>query len=179
MPRYGMVIDLTKCLACNACTVACQAQNQLDDHERWVRVESEETGRFPAVTQRFLTVQCMHCENPPCVRVCPTKASYKLREGFVLINPDLCVGCKYCVVSCPYQARVFNEEKGIPSKCIFCRPRVQKGVQPACVIACPTGARLFGDLADPGSEISKLITKKKASQLRPDLRTGPSIHYVR
>ena len=179
MPRYGMVIDLTRCLACDACTVACQAQNELDDHERWIRVETQESGRFPVVTRKFLTVQCMHCDNPPCVRVCPTGASFKLKDGFVLINQDLCVGCKYCVVACPYQARVFYERTGVTGKCIFCRSRVLKGVQPACVIACPTGARSFGDLTDPRSEVSRLIVKKKASQLRPDLRTGPNIHYAR
>ena len=179
MPRYGMLIDSAKCMACDACTVACQAQNELDDHERWIRLDIQEEGRFPAVTQTFLTIQCMHCDNPPCVRVCPTGASYKLKEGFVLIEEDLCIGCKYCVVACPYQARVFNERTGVTGKCIFCRPRVLKGVQPACVIACPTGARAFGDLADPDSDISKLIMRKKALQLRPDQRTGPNIYYKR
>ena len=179
MTQYGFLIDLSRCIGCNACTVACQAQNELDDEERWIRLEVEEEGKFPAATQHVLTVQCQHCGNPPCVNVCPTKASYKHRDGFVLIKQDWCIGCKYCVVACPYQARIFNHHTGLTGKCIFCLPRVEKGVQPACLIACPTGARTFGDLSDPYSEVNKVITTKKASRLRTDLRTEPSIYYVR
>ncbi|MCL5958661.1 MAG: 4Fe-4S dicluster domain-containing protein, partial [Chloroflexi bacterium] len=124
MPRYGLLVDLTKCAGCGACTVACQAQNDLESEEVWVRVQATEEGKFPTVTKRFLTVQCMHCDNPPCVSVCPTQANYKRRDGLVLIHEERCVGCKYCVVACPYQARVFNENKGIPGKCKLCQPRI-------------------------------------------------------
>lgn len=179
MAKYGLVIDLTKCIGCNACTVACQAQNALDETEHWIRIETKEEGKFPAVTREVLPVQCQHCDNPPCVRVCPTRASWKHRDGFVLVKHEWCIGCKYCVVACPYQARTFNEERGTPGKCIFCLPRVEKGVKPACVIACPAGARIFGDLNDPQSEVNRVITQKKATRLRPDLRTGPNIYYVR
>ncbi|OGO41342.1 MAG: 4Fe-4S ferredoxin, partial [Chloroflexi bacterium RBG_16_57_9] len=178
MPKYGMVIDLTKCLGCNACTVACQAQNRLPAEEHWIRVRTFESGKYPTVTKNFLTVQCMHCDKPTCVSVCPTQASYKRRDGIVLVNEDRCIGCKYCVVACPYQARVFNEEKGLPEKCIFCLPRVARGVAPACVVACPAGARRFGDLNDPESEVSRLIATKKAARLRPDLGTDPNIYFV-
>lgn len=178
MARYGMAIDLAKCVGCNACTVACQAQNELDEHERWIRVETKEEGRFPAATRKVLTVQCQHCGNPACVNVCPTKASYKHRDGFVLIRQDWCIGCKYCVVACPYQARVFNEHSGLTGKCIFCQPRVEKGVQPACLVACPAGARTFGDLNDPQSDVSKVINRRKSSRLRVDLRTDPNIYYL-
>lgn len=174
-----MVIDLTKCVGCAACTVACQAQNELQPGEVWVRVESREDGRFPTVTKRFLPVQCMHCDSPPCVSVCPTAANYKRKDGLVLINERRCIGCKYCVVACPYQARAFNEEKGIPGKCMLCQPRIEKGVQPACVLACPAGARVFGDLDDPGSMIAHLVVSKKAARLRDDLGTQPNIYYVR
>lgn len=179
MPKYGMVIDLTKCLGCNACTVACQAQNRLPEHERWIRVQTFEVGKYPTVTKSFLTVQCMHCDKPVCVSVCPTKASYKRPDGIVMVDENRCIGCKYCVVACPYQARVFREEEGLPEKCIFCLPRVMRGVAPACVVACPTDARRFGDLNDPESEVSRLIATKKAAQLRPDLGTSPNIYFVR
>ncbi len=179
MPRYGMVIDLTKCVGCNSCTVACQSQNGLDNDERWIKLKVIQQGRYPTVVEECLTVQCMHCDDPPCVQVCPTKANYKHRDGFVLVDQTRCVGCKYCVVACPYQARVFNERLGVTGKCIFCKPRVEKGVQPACVAACPTGARVFGDLSSPQTSISKLIVRKKASRLLLELNTAPNIYYLR
>ena len=179
MPKYGLVVDLTKCTGCASCTVACQAQNELEPEETWVRVEAKEEGKYPTVTRRFLVVQCMHCDHPPCVRVCPTGANYKRRDGLVLIHEERCIGCKYCVVACPYEARYFLEEKGIPGKCKLCQPRIDKGVQPACVLACPAGARYFGDLDDPDSQVSKLIALKKAKQLRADVGTGPNIYFVR
>ena len=179
MPRYGMVIDETKCVGCHACRVACHNQNHLADQEAYNHLEEREYGTFPNYTREFLPVQCQHCDDAPCVRVCPTAANYKRKDGLVLIHEGRCIGCKYCVVACPYQARVFNEEKGIPGKCRLCDVRIQKGVLPACVLACPSGARYFGDLDDPNSEVSRLVTLKKAKQLRPDLRTGPNIYYVR
>jgi len=179
MPRYGMLVDLTKCAGCSACTVACQAQNQLHPAEHWVRVQIEEQGQYPAVMRRFLTVQCMHCGRPTCVSVCPTGASYKRRDGIVLVDYNRCIGCKYCVVACPYQARTFIEERGIPEKCRFCLERIEKGVQPACVLACVGKARYFGDLDDPDSEVSRLIVTRKAVRLRADLGNDPNIYYVR
>lgn len=179
MAKYGIVIDLTKCTGCAACTLACQAQNELEPGEVWVRVESTEEGRFPAVTRRFQTVQCNHCDNPPCAQVCPTKATYKRRDGIVLVDGKICIGCKYCVVTCPYQARVWNEERGTPGGCKLCVTRVTRGVQPACVLACPSKARTFGDLDDPESEISRLIVRKRPVRLRPDFGTGPNMYYVR
>ena len=179
MAKYGLVVDLTKCTGCASCTLACQAQNELEPPEVWCRVESKEEGRFPAVTRSFQTVQCNHCDNAPCVQVCPTKASYKRRDGIVLVDNNVCIGCKYCIVACPYQARVWNEERGTPGKCVLCVTRVTKGVQPACVLACPSKARTFGDLDDPESDISRLIVRKRPVRLRPDIGTGPNIYYVR
>jgi Fe-S-cluster-containing dehydrogenase component len=174
-----MVVDLTKCAGCYTCTVSCQMEWDLESYERWVRVESGEDGEYPAVTKRFQPVNCMHCDRPTCVSVCPTGASYKHKDGFVLIDEPRCIGCKYCMVACPYQARIFNERTGVPEKCRFCIHRVSKGVAPACVIACPTRARTFGDLSDPDSEVSRLIVRKKATQLRPDLGNQPNVYYIR
>ncbi len=179
MARYGLVVDLTKCVGCLSCTVACQAQWELDPEERWLRVEIEEEGTYPSVTQRFVPINCMHCDNPPCVRVCPTAAMYKRKDGIVLMYEDRCIGCKYCVIACPYQARIWNEERGTPGKCRLCNVRIEKGVLPACVLGCPSGARYFGDFDDPNSEVSRLRVLKKAKPLRPDLQTGPNVFYVR
>lgn len=179
MARNGLLIDLTRCVGCGSCTVACQAQNDLEAEEVWCRVETVEAGRYPVSTQRNVTVQCMHCSNAPCVHVCPTGANYRRSDGLVLINERRCVGCKYCVVACPYQARTFNEHRGTPGKCRLCQTRVEKGVQPACLLACPAGARTFGDLDDPTSAISRQIVAKKAVRLREDLGTQPNIYYVR
>ncbi len=179
MARFGLLVDLTKCVGCGSCTVTCQAQNQLYSEEHWLRVEITEEGTFPAVTKRFLPISCMHCDNAPCITVCPTRANHKRPDGIVLVDESLCVGCKYCVVACPYQARVFIEDRGIPQKCVLCYTRVEKGVQPACVLACPAHARYFGDYDDPDSDVSRLLVQKKALQLRPDLGTKPNIYYVR
>lgn len=179
MAKFGLLVDLSKCLGCGSCTVACQAQNDLHPEEHWLRVEAREDGVFPAVTRRFLPVSCMHCDHAPCISVCPTRANYKRPDGIVLVDESRCVGCKYCVVACPYQVRIFIEERGIPQKCVLCYTRVEKGVLPACVLSCPGGARYFGDFDDPENEISRLRVQKKAQQLRADLGTGPNIYYVR
>ncbi len=179
MPKYGLVTDLTKCAGCRACTVACQMQNDLQPYERWVRVQEVDAGKFPSDTRRFLIVQCQHCDKAPCISVCPVRANYKRTDGIVMIDEDRCIGCKYCIVACPYQARIFNEERGVAQKCWLCYKRVEKGVAPACVVACPAGARYFGDLEDPDSEVSKLIVSRKAAKLRPDLGTEPNSYYIR
>lgn len=179
MPKYGIVTDLTKCAGCRACTTACQLQNELEPYERWLRVLELEGGKFPTATKNFLTVQCQHCSKAPCISVCPVSANYKRPDGIVMIDESRCVGCKYCMVACPYQARIFNEERGVAQKCWLCYKRVEKGVAPACVVACPAGARYFGDLDDPESDVAKLVVRRKAGPLRPDLGTEPTLLYIR
>ncbi len=128
MAKYGLVIDLTRCAGCRTCTAACQMQNELEPYERWLRLQEVEDGKFPSATRRFLTVQCQHCDKPPCIAVCPVLANYKRKDGIVMIDEDRCIGCKYCIVACPYQARIFNEERGVAQKCWLCYKRVEKGV---------------------------------------------------
>ncbi|WP_048600330.1 4Fe-4S dicluster domain-containing protein [Rubeoparvulum massiliense] len=179
MPRYGMLIDVSQCVGCFACRVDCQMTNSLPPSESFIKFYEKETGTYPNVSLQIFPVQCQHCEDAPCVNVCPTGASYYTEEGMVLVDHEKCIGCKYCMVACPYDARVVNEETGVVEKCRFCYEAVTAGWQPACVETCIGSARIFGDLDDPNSDISKAIVEKKAQQLRPDLGTKPKIFYVR
>ncbi|MDW7991674.1 MAG: 4Fe-4S dicluster domain-containing protein [Anaerolineae bacterium] len=122
-------------------------------------------------------VQCQHCANPPCATVCPTRATYRREDGVVLIDERLCVGCKYCMMACPYNARVYDEERGVADKCWLCLPWVLGGGLPACVEACIPGARLFGRADDPESEVAQLIASGRAQPLRPEFGTDPSILF--
>ncbi len=179
MARYGMVIDLRVCAQCRGCTVACQAVNQLPPDERWVELRSTSVGSFPSVRRITAPVQCMQCGNPPCAAVCPTGATHKdSKTGVVLVDAGRCVGCRYCQVACPYQARVFEEKTGVVAKCIFCLPLVKQGQQPACVSQCIGHARTFGDLDDPNSEVNRARRDLKAMAVRADLGTDPSIFYA-
>ncbi len=137
---------------------------------------SASTGNFPNYTREFLPVQCQHCDNPPCVKVCPTGASYKRKDGVVLVNKDKCIGCKYCIAACPYNVRIIKKE-GYIEKCRFCIEFVEQGGKPACMTTCMTGVRMFGDLDDPNSEISKFIIKNKLKQFKAELNTKPRIYY--
>jgi Fe-S-cluster-containing dehydrogenase component len=126
----------------------------------------------------FVPKLCNQCEHPPCVQVCPVGATYKAKDGVVLIDPKYCIGCRYCVQACPYSARWFNEEKGVSQKCYWCYHRITKGMQPACVEACPVGARVFGDRNDHESPISLFIRNNRVQVLRPDTGNEPNVFYV-
>lgn len=178
MSRYGMLIDTKKCVGCYACTVACQMQNGLAPENAFIRYEEQEKGTYPNVDWKTIPVQCQHCENAPCVTVCPTKARYTRVDGVVLVEEKKCIGCKYCIAVCPYQVNTVDGKKGIVEKCRFCIELVENGGKPACVSTCLTHARIFGDLDDPRSMISQEIIKRKAVPLRPDLETKPKIYYV-
>jgi Fe-S-cluster-containing dehydrogenase component len=171
--RYALIIDTTKCVGCGACREACTIRNDLPENTSYIHILAEGQGS----DTQFLPVQCQHCTEPPCAQVCPTKATYRREDGVVLINEKLCVGCKYCEVACPYQARTFDEERGIADKCWLCLDRVLDGGTPACVDACVLGARLFGRQDDPNSEVAKLIASGKAQPLHPEFGTHPSILY--
>ncbi|MDD5476105.1 MAG: 4Fe-4S dicluster domain-containing protein [Syntrophales bacterium] len=178
MAHYGMVIDETKCVGCYACRVACQNQNNLRAHEAYNHLEEREYGTFPDYTREFLPVQCQHCDNPPCVHVCPTGASIKRPDGVVLVIINDCIGCKYCIAACPYNVRIIKNE-GYVEKCRFCIEFVEKGIEPACMTTCMTGVRLFGDLDDPDSEISRYIARNRhrLRQFKGELNTRPRIYY--
>ncbi len=181
MTKYGMVIDLGSCLGCGACIAACDFENQTpwEEGKRRTHVPEFIFGEYPNVERLFVPRLCMHCEDPPCVAVCPTGASYKNEDGVVLVRYDMCIGCKYCVVACPYNARYVDERKHAIDKCTFCyNNRVSQGREPACVESCVGGARIFGDLEDPNSEVYKLIHSGEAVPLRADLGTHPKVRYI-
>lgn len=177
--QYGMLIDARRCYGVHACTVACKAEFNvpLASNRSWV--EYVEKGEFPAVARNFLPRLCNHCSKPNCVSVCPTGATWKREEdGIVVVDPDICIGCKYCIQACPYDMRFLNPETGAADKCDFCIHRVSQGLEPACVEACPARARIFGDLNDPDSEISRMIASNPVTVLRPEKGTEPNVYYI-
>ncbi|HLN62412.1 MAG TPA: 4Fe-4S dicluster domain-containing protein [Symbiobacteriaceae bacterium] len=165
MTRYAHFIDLSVCAGCESCTVACQNKNGLAPDLAYTRVHRYQTGTFPDLKSTFVVNQCLHCDNPPCADACPTGATYKTAEGPVLVNYDQCIGCKYCIVACPYDARVFDEEKQAARKCTECADRLSAGRKPACVETCLTGARIIGDLNDPTSEIHVALKRPNTVQM--------------
>lgn len=180
MTRYGMIINTKKCIGCYTCRVACQRQNTLDSKQDFIRFKEQEQGRYPALGVETIPLQCMHCEDAPCVAVCPTGASYKGTDGIVCVDQGRCIGCKYCMAACPYQVRVFNESTGTVDKCRFCTvSAVVSGTKMcSCVEACLTNARIFGDLDDPTSEISQALISLGAKPIAGDL-THVNVFYVR
>lgn len=180
MTRFGMLIDTKKCVGCLSCLTACQRQNNLNAHQMFIRFEQQEVGVFPQVRIETVPLQCMHCSDAPCVAVCPTGAAYKGADGIVGVDTGRCIGCKYCMSACPYQVRVHDPESGTVGKCRFCTASAQTtGTQMcSCVEACLSGARMFGDLDDANSDISKAIVSLGAHPIAGDL-TEANVFYVR
>ena len=191
--RWGMLIDTAQCKeGCNDCVNACNKENGLSGgtsatDSQWIRkIELKENGSGRKLS---LPMMCQHCEHPPCVDVCPTGASFKRADGIVLVDKHLCIGCRYCMMACPYKARSFVHEplhdqkpdvprgKGTVEACTLCVHRVDQGKQPACAEACPNKAILFGDLNDPESRISRKVRSVASVQVRADLRLNPGVRY--
>jgi len=179
--RYGMVFDETACIGCTACTDACRETNSVPEGVSRLKIErSAPMGEYPDVDYTFNRVSCQHCDNAPCVTVCPTGASYvDLKTGIVDVHNDKCVGCGYCLAACPYQVRFFNPETKSADKCNFCRDtNLKAGKLPACVESCPTKALTFGDLNDPASEINKVIASNAVYRSKVELGTEPKLYKV-
>ncbi len=195
--RWGLLIDTTKCQpGCNDCVTACQNENGLAPAKRstdpqWIRkieIKEVKTGR-----QASVPVMCQHCAEPPCVDVCPTGASFKRADGIVLVDRHACIGCRYCMMACPYKARSFVHEplanqkpdvprgKGCVESCTLCVHRIDRGEgMTACAEACQKAghdAMLFGDLNDPNSAIARRVREIRTTQLRADLKLDPGVRY--
>lgn len=213
---FGYALNITRCKGYRDCVTACVAEN---NHGRdpastqYIRVLEMDRGSreldqsdhyydrasVPAPGKYYLPVQCMQCDNPPCVKACPVEATWKERDGIVVVDYDWCIGCRYCMTACPYWARRFNWREpeipageinpethflgnrprpaGVVEKCHFCIQRTRKGLQPACMEACPNGARVFGNLLDPDSEIRYILANKAVFRLKEELGTEPKFWY--
>ena len=192
--HWVMVMDLRKCIGCQACTVSCKSENNVPIGVFRTWVDTYQTGGMrpdpqgsvvtaegnfePEVHMVSVPKMCNHCDEPPCVEVCPVKATYKREDGPVLVDPELCIGCGTCVNACPYGARFINPVSHTADKCTLCVERVDEGLLPACVTSCVGRARVFGDLSDPNSEVSRILGSAPSSVLSPAFGTKPQVFYV-
>jgi len=180
--RYAFVIDVSRCIDCRACMVACRAENKVPvGHTRiWVR-DLGLQGEFPKLEQSYVPYNCQHCDEPPCVEVCTSNATYKDKAtGLVQIDQNACIGCALCVPACPYDARYIDETRGVADKCNGCIQRVEQGMKPACVQTCVGDARMFGDLNDPTSDVSMALKNAKVVQrlATTEVNTEPNVYYI-
>ena len=200
--KWGMVIDLSRCRSdCTVCMDACRQENNVAFHgdQRWdihwirratLRPKDESSG----LEEKSILLMCNQCDNPPCAQVCPVQATYKREDGIVLIDHHRCIGCRYCMIACPYNARFFNyrdnpewpnkeyprRSHGVAESCHFCAHLLDKGGRPACVEACEQAgqrALIFGDMNDPESEISQLVKEGSLKRIRADWGTEPKVYY--
>lgn len=220
MALWGMVIDLDRCTGCQACVMACKAENNVpavgaNEAKRgrvisWMQVLTETDEQHHGSKMRFIPRPCLQCDDPPCTKVCPVYATYRNPEGIVAQIYARCIGCRFCMAACPYNAKYFNwysyqkeapgqnpdvsvREKGVVEKCTFCHHRLQKARElalaekrgfdpldyvPACAEACPAKAIVFGDLADPASEVAQLARSPRAFKLHEELGTKPKVIYL-
>lgn len=214
MVLYGYAFNISRCKGYMDCVAACVKENNLDRRKKtqYIRIfemgpgqldPTSGDGKFyhevPVADKFYMGVQCYHCENAPCIKACPTKATWREPDGIVVVDYDWCIGCRYCLAACPYWGRRFNwgnpeilrEEinknqhylgnrlrmKGVMEKCTFCIQRTRQGKLPACADACPTGSRVFGNLLDPNSEIRFVLQNKKVFRFKEELGTDPKFWY--
>lgn len=212
--KFGYALNLSICIGCRKCAEACHEENNHDarTNNSYIRVFEMDKGSIdfakgsvdyvhpvPQEDKFYMPVQCQQCDNAPCVSVCPVEATWKEKDGIVVVDYDWCIGCRYCEAACPYHARRFNwhaphvaaqdinpdqgylsnrlRPQGVMEKCHFCLHRTRKGKLPACLEACPTGARVFGNLLDPDSEIRWVLKNKRVFVLKEELGTKPSFFY--
>lgn len=190
MPKYGMIIDITRCNGCYNCFLACRDEYCGNDYPPysatqpytghfWMRLIEKERGKYPKVKVAYTAVPCMQCENATCVEASSDDEVYRRPDGIVIIDPEKAAGRKELVSACPYRVIYWNEEKGLPQKCTFCAHLLDNGWKlPRCVEACPTDALVFGDLEDPDSQISKIVASRDLEVLHPEYGLESRVHYI-
>ena len=215
--KFAYGLDLSRCIGCRRCVYACVKENNQSRNpqihwisvlnfkkgEKWIDLEGGEKyyhpTRVPEKNYFYLPVQCQQCENPPCVKACPSQSTWKEPDGVTVVDYNWCIGCRYCMAACPYGARHYNwgkptipagelnpethylgnrpRYKGVVEKCTYCVQRTRVGKLPACVESCPVGARKFGNILDPKSEIRYIIENKRVFRLEENLNTAPTFYY--
>jgi Fe-S-cluster-containing dehydrogenase component/formate-dependent nitrite reductase membrane component NrfD len=176
--NYGFAIDLRKCIGCHACTIACKAEHDIPIGVNRCWVKTVEKGTFPSTQRLFFPVLCNQCEEAPCMKICPTSALFRRRDGIVDLYGDACIGCRACMAACPYDQLFIDPSTRTAEKCNFCANRIENQLQPACVSVCPTECRIFGDLDDPESEVARIVQREAFSVRKPEKGTGPRVFYL-
>lgn len=176
--KWGKVIDNRKCIGCHACTTACKMEHSVPLGVTRTYVKQVEVGVYPTVRRHFQVTRCNQCEHAPCVDICPVTAMYQRPDGIVDFNRAVCIGCKACIAACPYDAIYIDPESHSAEKCNFCAHRIDQALEPACVIVCPERAIIVGDLNDPLSEVSQLVSREKTEVRKPEKGTVPKVAYV-
>jgi Fe-S-cluster-containing dehydrogenase component/formate-dependent nitrite reductase membrane component NrfD len=178
MTKYAFVIDQRKCIGCHACTVACKAEHDvpIGVYRTWVKYI--EKGEFPNSRRYFLVNRCNHCDDAPCVAICPTKALFKRKDGIVDFDSSRCIGCKSCMQACPYDALYIDPYSHTAAKCNYCAHRTEIGLEPACVVVCPEHAIIAGDMHNPNTEIARIIAREPVRTRKPEQGTGPNVYYL-
>lgn len=177
MTRLGFLLDSDSCIGCHACTVACKSEHDvpLGVNRTWVKYI--ESGSFPNVSRHFSVMRCNHCDDAPCMTICPTNALYRAPNGVVDFDDDNCIGCKGCMNACPYDAIYINPETNTANKCNFCNHRIEQDLEPSCVVVCPTHAIKVADLDDPLNAATKIIAREDVAVRSPEQGTNPKVYY--
>lgn len=188
MTTYAFAINLHRCVGCRTCTISCKMENKVADGLQRIRVLNAEgttvldtpTGSYPKLEFMWRPVPCQHCDTPSCIEVCPVGATSKREDGVVVVDKDICIGCASCVSACPYDARAIDADAGVADKCEMCVHRLSNGVETTmCQLCCPNRAIVVGDLDDPESEVSKIVSGKDVERYLEHEGTAPNVYYWR
>jgi Fe-S-cluster-containing dehydrogenase component len=176
-PRWGKVIDQTRCIGCHACTTACKSENLVPLSVTRTYVKHVDVGEYPQTRRAHQVTRCNQCAHAPCATACPTTAMFKRADGIVDFDKSICIGCKACMAACPYDAIFINPEDHSAEKCNFCAHRIDVGLEPACVVVCPVEAILVGDMHDPDSKVARIVNRDPVNVRRPEKETQPKLFY--